>query len=585
MGKFFRVFFATIFGTVFGVIILIALFIGIIVASSSSTLTTNYEDKNVLIFKNIVSIGEISTPSIPNFITGTDDGSKLGLYDILWTLERAANDDRIQGIVFDDIIIDAGYATVQELVEAFKKFKESGKFIVAHFNSMSQKTFLLASVCDEISMNGEGMAEFHGISSSSVHYKDLLEKIGINPIVIRCGKYKSYVESVTSTKMSTENKEQKKAYIDELWKDYLKTIKNNKNINSQNLNKIADSTLLCLPEELLSYNIIDTIQFYDEFWNSIKNRMDIDSNKSVSAIPFKTYMEEWKQKMPTDTTNENSIALVVAQGSIDMGTSEESSIGSKTYVDVFKKIRKDSAISAVVFRINSGGGSALASELIWREVALTAKEKPVIVSMGDMAASGGYYIASPATKIMATPSTLTGSIGVFGMSMTAEKLLEKIGVQFDTVSTHSHSDFGNTIARNLDPVEIRAIEKSIDKTYLTFKQRVSAGRHISINDVETIAQGRIWNGYDALSHQLVDTLGGLAAALQFAADAANTSTKQVRVFPQAKTLLETMYSKFSVRVTSLFEKNPLNSEIQHIIQTIPSKSGIYTQIPYTFSIE
>ena len=585
MGKFFRCFFATLLGTVFGVIILIGLFVGIILLSTKVP-TTEYKNKNVLVLKNTVSIGEVTTPSMPAVIAGLENETKFGLYDMIAVLKQAATDDKINGIVIEDVVLDAGYTTVQELSDALLEFRTSGKFVVGHFNTLSQKSYLLASACDEISMSSEGMAEFHGISSSSVHYKDLLEKVGLKPVVIRCGKYKSYVESVTSSKMSAENREQKQAYIDAIWNSYAASLLENKQVQKKVLNSLADSVLVCTPAELLKVGLIDTICYGDDFWNSVKDKMGIEHSGSVSKISFRSYMEDCLIKMEADTTGIQSIALVIAQGGIEMGTADDDAIGSDSYVKLFQRVREDSTIRSVVFRINSGGGSALASELIWREVALTANEKPVIVSMGDMAASGGYYIAVPATKIVASPSTLTGSIGVFGMSMTAEQLMGKIGVNYDKVNTHAHSDFGN-ISRDMDPVEVRAIEKSIDKTYATFKHRVSDGRGLPVDYVEQIAQGRVWCGIDARKNGLVDTLGGLAVALQIAADEAGLTDEDsysVRVFPKQKTLPEMLYGRFNAR-SSFMETLSELPEVKHFIKDIPTKSGVYAQLPYSLIVE
>ena len=587
MGKFFKYFFATLLGTFFGIILLIAIVVGIVFISSSKTISTvDYKDKNVLVIKNTVSIGEISTPSMPTLVSTFDTETKYGLYDILCTLEQAANDDKISGIVLDDVIVDAGYSTVQEFAEALQKFRQSGKFVVAHFTMLSQKSYLLASVCDEITMNAEGMAEFHGITSSSVHYKDLLEKIGMKPVVVRCGKYKSYVESVTSDKMSAENREQRQAYINGVWESYAKSLDQYKNIGKSTLDTLADNVLVCRPDELLKFGLIDTIVFNDEFWNIVKDKMEISYSDSISKISFRSYMDDLIANTQVTPKKKSPVALILAQGGIDMGKSDENSIGSDTYVKQFQTVRKDSSIRSVVFRINSGGGSALASELIWREVALTAEVKPVIVSMGDMAASGGYYIASPATKIVACPSSLTGSIGVFGMSITAEKLLDKVGVSFDKVNTHSHSDFGN-ISRDMDPVELHAIEKTIDQTYATFKRRVSDGRNLSVDSVEAIAQGRIWGGYDALANGLVDTLGGLATALRIAAAEAGLSADEAyaaQVFPKQKTLLEMLYDRFDIQ-SSIAEKLAEQTELKHCLNMVPKQSGTYAQLPYSLLIE
>ncbi|MCQ2959256.1 MAG: signal peptide peptidase SppA [Bacteroidales bacterium] len=586
MKQFFKIFFASIFGTIVGLFLLVLFIVGFSAALVEDD-SAKYEEKNVLLLKNTISVGEITTPSAPGVLSKLEqNNSELGLYDILRVLENVKTDSRINGVVLEDVFVDAGYETVGEITQALQEVRKSGKFVVAYFNTLSQKSYLLASACDEISMNAEGMAEFHGVSSSSVHYKHLLEKIGMKPVVIRCGKYKSYVESVTNDKMSEENREQKQAYIDTLWKTYEILVKINRpEVDVKDLNSFADSGLVCLPTELFAKRFIDTIQYADEFWNSVKKRMDVDEKKSIATVSLRSYIEDYQKEL-TEKKKEN-VAVVIAQGSIDMGKSDGESIGGDTYVNLFRKIRKDSTVKSVVFRINSGGGSALASELIWREVELTAKEKPVIVSMGDYAASGGYYIAAPATQIVASPMTLTGSIGVFGMSLTAEGLMDKIGVSIDNVNTHANSDFGN-MTRDLNPVEIRAIEKTIDNTYATFKNRVSVGRNMNVNQVEEIAQGRIWSGMNGKENGLVDKLSiaSLKTAFRCAVEAAELTGVDygVEVFPKSQTFFDVMMENLDSQ-TSVLEKYTKDAGLLEILQNIPEKSGIYAQIPYSLTIK
>ena len=582
MKQFFKILFASLFGAILALGIIVGLVV-LISIKSIPTDTPSYADKNVLLLQNVVSVGEVTVPELPTIFS---DGeiSQLGLSDILRALEIASNDDKISGIVLENVTIDAGYPTVGELAAAIQKFRQKGKFVVSYNHTLSQKSYLLSSGANEIVMNSEGMAEFHGISSTSVHYKNLLEKVGLKPVVIRCGKYKSYVESVTQEKMSDENRMQKQVYIDKVWKQYGADVAKHRPILVSQLNSFADSVLICTPQQLLSFGFIDKIQYADEFWDSVKVRMGLKLDESVSTISLRGYIKSNQTKIALDTTRKSNVALILAQGSIDLGKSDEKSIGSETYCKIFKKVREDSSIKAVVFRINSGGGSALASELIWREVSLTAVKKPVIVSMGDVAASGGYYIATPATAIVASPSTLTGSIGVFGMSMTAEGLLNKIGVNVDKVNTHPHSDFGN-ISRDMDPVEVKAIQNMIDKTYKTFKTRVSEGRHLPLVLVEEIAQGRVWSGADAKERGLVDTLGGLDVALQMAAKTSNLGKNYgIKMYPQAPSLFDMMSSTLEAK-TSVLAKLTDDKNFQSLLRTIPTKSGVYMQLPYNFTIE
>lgn len=582
MKQFFKVLFASLFGAILAIFLIIVTLIGIIYASSTEE--TTYADKNVLVFKDILAIGELTQNSTPEILSSYGNESQIGLADITRALEIAAKDDKICGIVLENAVPNAGYETTIELTKALLKFKESGKFIMSYNTVFEQKSYMLATAANEITVNGETNAEFHGISASSIHYKNLLEKVGIKPMVFRCGKFKSYVETYTEDKMSEENRFQKQEYITDIWNEYEKMILNNRHVTKEELNKFADSVLICMPTELLANGFIDAIQYEDEFWESVRTQMGLDKKDDISKISIENYITD-KADVLADTTKSESIALVVAQGSIDLGKSDETAIGSDTYTALFRKIRKDSTIKAVVFRINSGGGSALASELIWREVSLTAAEKPVIVSMGDYAASGGYYIATPATKIVASPTTLTGSIGVFGMYATVGGLLDKVGITTDKVNTHAHSDFGD-ITREMSPTECAAIQKSVDKTYLTFKKRVAEGRKLSMQQVEEIAQGHVWSGIDALQIGLVDTIGTLSDAIQIAINQSGLEKNKVNIktYPNARSwydvVMDDLESKISVK-----EQLTNDNELLQLLRFAPTKNGIYAQLPYQISIQ
>lgn len=583
MKQFFKILFASLLGAILGIVLLCFIFVGIIVAISGAQVSSlGIKEPTVLVLNDVISIGETTSPYTPALMNSLNTESTIGLYDALDALDRAAHDENIKGIVLNDVIFNAGYASIEELAEGLTQFKKSGKFVKGYFSTLSQKTYLVASACDEIVMNAEGMAEFRGISASSVHYKQLLEKVGLEPVVIRCGKYKSFVESVMNDKMSPENKEQTQAYIENTWKKYETAACSRRGINASQLNSFADSGLICIPRELLSFGFIDKIEHADEFWNEIHEIAGIDKDKKIPTVTLRTYIEE-NASLVTDTTTNNNIALVIAEGSIDTGKESNGSIGSSAYVKMLRDVRKDSSIQAVVLRINSGGGSALASELIWREVALTAEAKPLIVSMGDAAASGGYYIATPATKIVASPMTLTGSIGVFGMSMTAENLLKKIGVSVDKTNTHSHSDFGS-IDHTMDVTEMHALEKSIDKTYDTFKKRVADGRNISLDTVEKIAQGRIWSASDALRIGLVDTIGSMQSAIDIAKSYCSTEDVGVKVYPKQQTIYDLLMEQFNSQA-SVFEKMTTDEQLLDILKHIPTEDGIFTQVPFYMTVE
>lgn len=593
MKRFFKYLLVTITGTFLGIvcfILLIAAIIGGIVAFSSDS-SLNLKEKSVLVIRLDEPIKEASSFNpFSNLTPFGGETSVIGLHDIINAINTAATDKNITGIVLYTSMIQAGYSSVFEIREALIKFKKSGKFIMSYGDMYSQKSYLLASVADKVCINPEGMFELSGISSQFVSFKNLLGKIGVKPIVFRAGKYKSFAESFTSERMSPENKEQVKALVGTIWKEYTASIEAKRSNISKPISTLADSLLIWNAQSSYDFGITDTLVYYDEFIDIVKKKNNTKKSDDIETVNFTDYIQHCNQiQKNTEDEPKNEIALIYAAGSINMGEGDENSIGSESLSKYIRDARKDDKIKAIVLRINSGGGSALASEAIWREMYLAAKAKPTIVSMGDVAASGGYYIAAPAHVIVANPTTITGSIGVFGMLFNSEDLFNKIGIAIDTVKTNKSSDFGSPV-RPISDYESMIISKSIDKTYTVFKKRVSEGRKLSMNAVQEIAQGRVWSGVDAKKIGLVDTLGGMELAISIAAKKAKISSNYtIKNIPETKSPFDKIMDKMSGKQSFTAEiQEVLGTEfggLYYLLQEVPREKGMYMQMPYLLKIE
>lgn len=583
--RFFKYLVVTTFGTFLGLLLFIIFIISILTAISSGIEKKDVQIKpqSVLLINLNEPIEEISDTnpleSVPLIGSQT---SALGLYDILQSIRFASSDPNIQGIVLHATIAQAGYSSLFEIREALAEFKESGKFVYAYSDIYSQKTYTLASIADKIFISPEGMFELTGISSQFVSYKQLLDKIGVQALVFRTGNFKSFAEPFIQDSMSRENREQIQNYITDVWEEVYDGITDNRPHISTQLNKIADSLLVWDGESALQYGLVDSLMYYYEFENAVKQQLHIANSKKISYISLKKYIQYSQQQ--SQQSDDESIALIIGQGGIQAGKGDKSTISSDTFCKHITDATKDSTIRAIVLRINSGGGSALASDNIWYVVKEAAKIKPVVVSMGDMAASGGYYIASPAHTIIANPTTLTGSIGVFGMLLNTEELLHKLGVSIESVSTHTFSDLGSP-TRTMTHYEKATIQKHIDKTYNTFKARVAEGRNLKVEDVELIAQGRIWSGKDALDHKLIDDLGGLTHAINIAIRQAKLPKDcNIKTYPQQKSFIEEFSDKFFQSKITLKGIEGLQ-QIESIVKQAPKEKGIYMQLPYYLSLE
>lgn len=512
---------------------------------------------------------------------GIDIPSTIGLNTILENIEKAKNDDRIKGIYLELTGVNAGIAIVEEIRNALLNFKESDKFIIANSYNYSQTAYYLATTADEIFINPEGMMFFVGMSAEVTYFKGTLDKLGIEAQVVRHGKFKSAIEPFTRKEMSDENREQYLAIVSSIWNNVVKNISKSRNIPVDKLNNIADSLKATLAQELLDANMVDGIKYEDEVESRINEILGQDEEEEINLISLKKYKE---------TTNENKkysknkIAVIYAEGNIVTGKGDDKIIGSDSYVKHIEKAREDSSIKAVVLRINSPGGSATASDMILREIKLTQMVKPVVVSMGDLAASGGYYIACSADKIIANPTTLTGSIGVFGMFFNADKLLsEKLGINVQTVKTNTHADFGN-ISREFTETEYNAIHKMIEEVYKTFVNHVMDGRDMTWEEVDNIAQGRVWSGTDAMRIGLVDELGGINKAISNAVELSGVEDYRLVEYPEIKDPIQELLSDLSGETKLQTEMGEAYHYYKHLRNLINTK-GIQAKLPYSIQIK
>jgi protease-4 len=519
-------------------------------------------------------------------ITSFRTDKQLGLNDILNNIAKAKKDDQIRGIFLDLSSINAGIATVEEIRNALIDFKNSGKFVVAFSDSYSQKAYYLASIADKIYMNPGGSVDFIGLSAEIMFYKKALEKLDIKPEIIRHGKFKSAVEPFMYDRMSPENREQIHKYVGSIWDHMVKKIAESREIEARKLNLFADSLLMWNNSSAISYKIIDTLLYRDQVMDTMARLSGVKRAKELHLISHQKYLKVPKPREDKPYTR-NKIAIIYAEGDIVSGDPGEGSIGSESISKAIRGAREDSTIKAIVFRVNSGGGSALASEVIWRELYLAHKEKPVIASMGDVAASGGYYILTAADTIVASPNTITGSIGVFGILVDASGFFNnKLGLTTDVEKTNLNSDFGS-VFRPLSGTERNVLQKMIDQTYSTFVTRVSDGRQLSYASVDRIAEGRVWSGTNAMELKLTDVMGGLNTAVDLAAKKAGLDNYRLVELPRVR---EDLLSQIVNELSDDFSEKILQHELAgnykyfRFMKSMAGEDHIQARLPYQITV-
>ncbi len=510
----------------------------------------------------------------------------LGLNDLLRTIEKAKTDNNIKGIYLDLSMVPSSFGTLEEIRNALLDFKTSGKFIMAYSEIYTQKAYYIASVSDKIYLNPQGTLIFNGLQTEMVFLKDGLDKLGIDiQVVTGPGNiYKSAVEPLTRNEMSEYNKEQTSRYVNVLWSHMLDKISESRNIPTNVLNNKANEFKIHPSQELVSTGLITGYKYKDEIINELKKDLGISDDKPVAVVRAFDYKNHKTKKF---TTNDK-IAVIYANGEIVPGEGDNESMGAEKISRSIRTARKDSSVKAVVLRVNSGGGSALAAEIIWREVKLTAEAKTMIVSMGSYAASGGYYIACAADTILSDPTTITGSIGVFGIIPNAGELLNKnLGIHFDRVKTNRHSDIFS-IERPLNPEETEILNQAITHTYNVFLTRVAEGRKMTKEAVDEISRGIVWIGIDAKRQGLIDMLGGLNKAITVAANNANIDDYIIVEYPKHKPAFQQLIKGLQSKVQTRFLEKEMGvlpfkkyTELKNILEQghiqakLPFKPVIY----------
>ncbi len=508
-----------------------------------------------------------------------------GLNDLLKNLRKAADDDNVSGILIETGTMPSGWATADELRTALEEFKKSGKFIYSYADYiMMQESYFISTAADAIWINPTAMLDFKGLAAEVTFYKDALEKLGVEVQVIRHGKFKGAVEPYMLDKLSDENRLQISAYMGSIWKHVAGVISEARGVPVERVMSLADSLAGYHPEMMTAAGLIDGPLYRDQLEDTIRKAADIEEGKKINYVSMSKYSKVLLKE--GSKISRSKIAVLFAEGSIVNGEGDDSNIGGSRYAAEMRKLRLDTTVKAVVFRVNSRGGSVIASDMIWREVELTSGVKPVVVSMGNYAASGGYYISAPAGKIMASPVTVTGSIGVFGLIPNAAILLDKkLGISSDIVRTNAHSDFPS-VTRALNTFERETMQASIERTYSNFIGLVASGRGMRQSAVDSIGQGRVWSGSDAATLGLVDTFGGLNDAVREAASLAGLEEYRIIEKPEAVDF----YTKLLKQMTEEMRIKAIRNELGEIsryyfdLKEIISSGGILATLPYYLEI-
>lgn len=592
MKFFWKAFFASLAAILVATFLFIFLMAGLV--SSLATMgeqKITVKENSLLILKldNRIVERKSNNPFEDIEFPGMEKSGTTGLNQIFHAINQARTDDKIKGIYLELSEISAGYATTEEIRSALIDFKTSGKFVYAYSDAISQKAYYLASIADSLMLNPVGMLDFRGLSAEHTFYKKALDKFGIEMQIVRGkdNKFKSAVEPYLYEKMSPANKEQTTLYLATIWNHLLKGISETRKISIDNLNEYANSVMTFRTAETAKkLHFFDNLKYRDQVLADLRSLVGLKVNAEIPIVTVSEY-----DKIPVETKAKalikDKIAVVYAEGEIDTGSGNSShDINSKDVSQGIREARIDTTVKAIVLRVNSPGGSAFGSEVIWREVKLAQEIKPVIVSMGDYAASGGYYISSPAAVIIANPTTITGSIGVFGTIPNFGDLLNnKIGITFDNVMTNEHSDMPS-ITRKMTPFETNLMQSFVENTYSIFLSHVADGRKMTSASVDSMGQGRVWSGVNAKGNHLIDEFGGLKEALKIAAEKAGIKEYRIKELPKQKDPFAELLKNFSVRMQTKMVESVMGTSYiywKNFSREANSK-GIYTRMPFNLEI-
>jgi protease-4 len=591
MKDFFKYTLATITGIVVTSLIgflLIIMIIGAIVASTEKSVVVDNQSMLVLKFDNQILDRAPNDPFSELNIPGFPMTKKVGLDNILSSIDKVRHDDRVKCIFLDLTPVNGGMAAVEEIRNALIAFKDScDKPIYAYGEMFDQKAYYLATVADKLVMNPYGAIDFRGLGGEMTFFKKALEKLGVEMQIVRHGKFKAAVEPFMLEKMSEENREQTMVYLNSMWNTMLQGISAQRNISVERLNELADEVLTFRRgEKALDAGLVDALKYKDEVLDDLREITGIKENKGIPVVGVTSYAKAQVKKEKKSAFSRNKIAVIYASGEIGVPFSASEGISGEKLSREIRKVRQDSSYKAIVLRVDSPGGSAYDSEVIWREMKLAAEEKAVVVSMGNVAASGGYYISCAADKIVAQPNTITGSIGVFGTNPNASELLnDKLGITTDVVKTNEHSDMPS-LTRAMTNFERDLMQQYVEDIYDVFVTRVADGRGMDKSAVDEIGQGRVWTGENALEIGLVDKIGGLDDAVKLAAELAELENYRTVSLPVLPDPFQELLKGGTDNVKERFFRNELGEGWRYYeqIRKAGTMGGIYARLPYDIVI-
>ena len=588
--KFLRNLLATITGLAIfflGVLPVLLIGIGAAMSSAGENKVTEVAENSILKIKLNKAVRERSKKNpFEEFDLPISGNESVGLIDIKEALENAKTDSNIEGIYLDLSMVQAGFATLHEIHQALNDFKNSGKFIYAYSQMLTEKSYYLAATADSIFLHPQGFVEFNGLSANRMFYKGLFEKLGVTPKIYKVGTYKSAVEPYLLDKMSDPSRTQTEIYLNALYDFYLKNISEDRGIAFDELENISDKMLVRKTADAVQHHLADRLSYYDEVQTSLKNAVAISEDEKLNFISLKKYLKA--EKTVEKQYSSNKIAVIVAEGTIISGKAQEGTISGDEIAKEIRKARENDNIKAVILRINSPGGSALASDVMWREVVLTQKVKPIIASMSDVAASGGYYMAMACDTIIAQPNTITGSIGIFAMLFQTKGFFnDKLGITFDEVSTGELSNLGNPNS-SFSPAQDAFFQEMINEGYENFTSKAAEGRGMALADLKKVAEGRVWSGTDAKANGLVDVLGSFNDAVKIASEMAELGDDyQLRYYPKQKSFLEDFIEQSESNIRTEMAKKELGTfyPLFKKMQDLKKLEGIQARLPYDLVIE
>ncbi|MBD2495306.1 signal peptide peptidase SppA [Nostoc sp. FACHB-280] len=602
---------ASVIGSLLGLFIFFGigttgLFLLLFAIAATQDVSPVVKNKSMLVFDlslNITDREPTAGEELQRTLSGTPE-DRITIRKVLDAINQAKQDPKIVGIYLDGSKGSGGnlgFASLKEIRKALEEFRAAGKKVVAYGQDWGKKEYYLSSVADTVVLNPLGAIEINGLGSQPMFLSGALQKFGIGVQVVRVGKFKGAVEPFILNKLSPENREQTQKLLDDVWSEWRTTVGTSRKINPQKLQAIADNQAIVEAPAAKTNGLVDQVAYHDQVVADLKKLTDSDQNeKNFRQVDILEYSQVINKSLKAEQSSKNQIAVVYAEGEIVDGSGDNEQVGGDRFAKIFNKIRQDKNIKAVVLRINSPGGSATAAEIMQREIRLTHEVKPVVVSMGDVAASGGYWIASDSSRIFAEPNTITGSIGVFGILFNGQKLANDNGITWDVVKTARYAD-AQTVARPKSPQEIALYQRSVNRIYSLFLDKVAKGRKLPEQKVAEIAQGRVWSGVAAKQIGLVDEIGGLNAAVKYAAEKANLGNNwQLKEYPKENSLNEIVFGKAVEEASTALKipgqqqvkaTNPLTAEFQklqqelEVFQSMNDPNGIYARLPFNLKIE